>query len=336
VHRLLFSPEPPRGRFAILRNHPFITAAGAASVGVFLGAYVAVQLIGGPVKKDEAARSPQITAETKAAPATPVAPAAETKTPAAAAETTGSAPPRESTAAAADCDNQTWPYLSRECIEQMQAKKSSPRVITTDRLDEQKIGAIEPAPKVEPAPATVPAAPVSPPAVAAAPPPAPANPPAVAATPASPPAASTQVTSAVTVGAPSPPGANVAPPPEVKSAARTKDARTRKAKAKSKTDSKFADTKARSDDDDDDDTVASVGTDRRTVGSGSGRTVERWTEQEYSVPASDGRGQRRVTVIRRDNSDRRDSGSFVRHESSGGLFERRESGGLFGNIFGFR
>ena len=331
MHRLLFSPEPPRGRFAILRNHPFITAAGAASVGVFLGAYVAVQLLGGPVKTDEAARSPQVTAETKAAP---VAPVAETKTPAAAAETTGSAPPRESTAMA-DCDNQTWPYLSRECIEQMQARKSSPRVITTDRLDEQKIGAIQPGPKTEPAPAAVLAMPISPP-VAAAPPSAPTNSPAVTATPAPSPVAAASVTPAVAVNEPSPPVANVAPPPEVKSAARTKDARTKKAKAKSKFDSKIAETKARLDDDDDDDTVASVGTDRRTGGSGSGRIVERWTEQEYSVPASDGRGQRRVTVIRRDNSDRRDSGPFVRHESSGGFFERRESGGLFGNIFGFR
>ena len=326
MHRLLFSPEPSRGRFAILRNHPFITAAGAASVGVFLGAYVAVQLLGAPVKKDEAARSPQVTAETKAVPAAPVAPVAETKTPAAAAaETTGSAPPRESTAMV-DCDNQTWPYLSRECIEQMQAKKSSPRVITTDRLDEQKIGAIQPAPK---APATVPAAPVSPPPVAAAAPPARTNSPAVTATPAPTPALPASITPAVTVSEPSPPGANVAPPPEVKSAARTKDARTKKAKAKSKIDSKIADSKARLDDDDDD-TVGSVGTDRRTVGSGSGRIVERWTEREYSVPASDGRGQRRVTVIRRDNG-----GSSERREA-GGTFVRHDSGGLFGNIFGFR
>ena len=63
----------------------------------------------------------------------------------------------------------------------------------------------------------------------------------------------------------------------------------------------------------------------------SRRIGERWTEREYDVPSSDGHGQRRVIVIRRN-----DGGSTERRYGDGGLFERHDSGGLFGSLFGFR
>ena len=72
---------------------------------------------------------------------------------------------------------------------------------------------------------------------------------------------------------------------------------------------------------DDDDHVASADADdrpsddrvrRSTRGRADRRRiVERWTERDYNVPSTDGRGDRRVTVIRRDNG-----------------------GGIFGNLFG--
>ena len=66
-------------------------------------------------------------------------------------------------------------------------------------------------------------------------------------------------------------------------------------------------------DDEDDTSVASNDSDDRAAPGrvDRRRIVERWTERDYDVPASNGDGQRRVTVIRRSN---------------GGLFE-----GLFGN-----
>ena len=98
---------PSARRFAFLRdtvrNHPVIVATTAATGGVLLGAFVAVQLLATPQPRaDSAWRSlqwnqvaPKPVDETKPAPK-PVA------------ETTGSAPTGESVASA-DCDQQTWP-----------------------------------------------------------------------------------------------------------------------------------------------------------------------------------------------------------------------------------
>ena len=61
---------------------------------------------------------------------------------------------------------------------------------------------------------------------------------------------------------------------------------------------------ADSDDPPSDDRIARGRADRR-------RIVDRWTERDYNVPSTDGRGDRRVTVIHRDNG-----------------------GGIFGNLFG--
>lgn len=94
----------PDGRSWLL---PLAVAAGAVTGGVFLGAFVAVQLLATPVKQD-----------TRSQPA-----AIETKAPPARAETTGSAPPGDN-AAVPDCDRQTWPYLTRDCMEQTQSRKS--------------------------------------------------------------------------------------------------------------------------------------------------------------------------------------------------------------------
>ena len=58
------------------------------------------------------------------------------------AETTGSAPAGESVASA-DCEQQTWPHLSRVCMEEYRSKNRSPRVVTTDKLDKPTIAAIE-------------------------------------------------------------------------------------------------------------------------------------------------------------------------------------------------
>lgn len=58
-----------------------------------------------------------------------------------------------------------------------------------------------------------------------------------------------------------------------------------------------------------------------------GRIVERWTERDYNVPSHDGGGRRRVIVTNRDDTDRERSVSIER----GGGFPN-----IFGAIFGSR
>jgi len=268
-------------------NHPVIVASSAASVGVLLGAFVAVQLLAPPPHADSAA-----------APQAALASKGETQP---APETTGSAPTSDRTASA-DCERETWPYLSRPCMEKMQSRYRT-RVISTDKLDQPTINAIQASPPTPPeskpaAPAVADTAPVSPSPslvdLAAAP----------SAVFAAPDASAAALASAAP---PSQPAGNVEAKKEKRVATKSK----RKPKAEPKAPAK------QESDDDDDTSVASNDSDDRASGERSDRRldrrriVERWIERDYDVPASNGDGQRRVTVIRR---------------SGGGMFE-----GLFGN-----
>jgi hypothetical protein len=299
-----------------------LVATTAASAGVVLGAYVAVQLlVTPPIKNDDAARSTvQATTENKT-----VQTATESK--AARAETTGQAPSGDRDGTSTDCSRQTWPYLSRNCLE---LNKSAPRVVSTDKLDQPTVDAIENRPTPErPGPsgqatANAPAATTPPPAAAA-----------PSAAPAAPAAATVPAAAPAPGGVDQAAGGEAAPP----KVSKTKHAK--KPKQKSKPDDR---TLAKADDDDrsltkvDDNDDAPVSREsreeRRALSSPdrSRRVVERWTDrEEYDVPSSDGRGQRRVTVIRRNGG----GGSVERIEGNG-LFERRDSGGPFGGLFGFR
>jgi hypothetical protein len=182
-----------RQQTGFFANYPVLTATTAASGGVLLGAYVAMQIFAAPVPN-----------EAKVPAAAPVAdakpPVKQVEKPA---ETTGSAPAKEDVAAADRCQGQTWPYLSRECAEQMQKNRPA-RVVATDRAE-------KPAPE----------APAASPVQSAAAPPA-------ASTPAAPPpteaasAAAPSASAARNVSAPSEPAtkpAEPAPPKPAVSAA---------------------------------------------------------------------------------------------------------------------
>ena len=136
-----FFTPPRRRRSGIVRNHPLLVATTAASAGVVLGAYVAVQLlVTAPTKNDDAARQTvQAAAESKT-----VQTATESK--AVRAETTGQAPSGDRDGTTTDCSRQTWPYLSRDCME---LNKSAPRVVSTDKLDQPTVNAIENPPTPE-------------------------------------------------------------------------------------------------------------------------------------------------------------------------------------------
>jgi hypothetical protein len=292
---------PSATRFASLRdtvrNHPVVVASSAASVGVLLGAFVAVQLLATPQPRADSAAAPQMALTSKGE----AKPIPETKP---VSETTGSAPTNDRTASV-DCERETWPYLSRPCMEEMQGKHRT-RVISTDKLDRSTISAIEASPPAPPAPESKPGAPavantapVSPSSVDLA-----AAPSAVFAAPGPLPAALT----------------SAAPPPQPAANAEAKKEKRVATKSKRKPRAEPA-APAKQESDDDETSVASNGSDDRASDERSERRtdrridrrriVERWTERDYDVPASNGDGQRRVTVIRR---------------GGGGLFES-----LFGN-----
>src|SRR6478736_2056217 len=152
---------PSASRFSSLRhtvrNHPVVVASSAASVGVLLGAFVAVQLLATPQPRVDSAATPQAAVASKME----VKPAEAKPAP----ETTGSAPASDRTASV-DCERETWPHLSRPCMEEMQSKHRT-RVISTDKLDKSTVAAIEATSPTRPeskpaAPAVADAKPVSP------------------------------------------------------------------------------------------------------------------------------------------------------------------------------
>jgi hypothetical protein len=143
-----------RQRTGFFANYPVLTATTAASGGVLLGAYVAMQIFAAPVPNE-----PKVPAAAPVAEAKPPVKQVEK-----AAETTGAAPAKEDVAAADRCAGQTWPHLTRECTEQMQKNRPT-RAVTTDRVD--KPAPETPAASPNQSVATLPA-----PSVPAAPPPA--------------------------------------------------------------------------------------------------------------------------------------------------------------------
>jgi len=280
---------PSAKRFGLLRdavrNHPVVVASSAASAGVLLGAFVAVQLLAPPQPRADSAAAPQ------AALASNVEAKPEP-------ETTGSAPTSDRTVSA-DCEQQTWPYLSRFCMEEMRSKNRT-RVISTDKLDQPTINAIQASPPAPPV--SKPATPV----VAGTAPVLQSSLPVNLVAAPSPVFAAPDASAAALTSAAPPPSqaaANVEAKKEKRVA--TKYKRKPKAERKALAKQESDDDDARSvTSDDSDDRAADGRIDRR-------RIVERRTEQDYDVPAFSGDGRRRVTVIRR---------------SGGGLFE-----GLFGN-----
>jgi len=292
---------PSTRRFASLRdsvrNHPAIVASSAASVGVLLGAFVAIHLAMPHQRADTAVApqaAPKLAAEAKPAVVKP----AVAKP---ASETTGSAPTGDRTASV-DCERQTWPYLSRFCIEELKSKNRT-RVISTDKLDKSTISAIEasPRPPVEskPAPAVANTAAASPSPAAAE---LAAAPSAVFSAPERSPSAMIPPAT-VTSAAPPPsqPAANVEGKKEKRVATKSKRKSRAESKALAKQDSDDDEVRSTAADDSDD----RASDDRRDRWDRRERRVdrrqvtERWTERNYDVPADDGDGQRRVTVIRR-------------------------------------
>jgi hypothetical protein len=293
-------------RFAFMRDtvrsHPFLIASWAAMGGILLGGFVTLKMLQ-PESRAAKVGPAQTVAEARPAPK-PVA------------ETTGSAPAGESTAGV-DCDHQTWPYLSRACVEAMQAKNRAPRVISTDNLDKPTVSAIQ-------APTPSPATPTPSPVATRPPTPAPVM---AETTPPTSPAPANPTATAVAAPQPSP-GASAGQaqaeekspqPADQREAKPEKHERVaKKAKRKPKVEPKALPRDESNDDDDhvanaDDQTAVSDPSDDHIARGRADRrrVVERRPVREYDVPAEDGSGDRRIMVIRRDNG-----------------------GGIFGNLFG--
>jgi hypothetical protein len=265
------------------RNHPFALALGAAAAGVSLGAFVAIQWFESPPSSAVGANEMSMIAE-----------------PARLAETTGLGS-HEDRRASPKCEQQTWPYKSRDCLVRGQPRV---RVIPADKVDTATIRAIE-------TPVTAEEKPVD----------------RSAAEPAtrshasleSPQTAPTRATQpAVQVPRPAPlaktdspaetPAAQQPASQREAAAATSKSKRSRHARDRRKDEQKLLAQKqqlqARQQPDEVDD---SDGDEPRRSG--------HWTRRAYDVPADDGFGRRQVYVIRR--------------APPGGPI-----GGIFGGLFG--
>ena len=108
-----------------VHNHPVIVTTTAATAGVLLGGLFAVQLLD--------ASQPVANNCCRAAGCR-----SEAKVEKPSAETTGSAPTGERTASA-ECERQTWPYLSGDCLDEYRRTHRAARVVSTDKLDKQTV-----------------------------------------------------------------------------------------------------------------------------------------------------------------------------------------------------
>jgi hypothetical protein len=267
-----------------------MVATTAAACGVLLGGFVMVEVFAPAKPRPDSSGTAQAAAESKAVPKP-------------AAETTGSAPADESVASS-DCDRQTWPNLSRICMEELRKNRAT-RVVSTDKLDKATVSAIEAQPQANDetklaAPALWDPSMTSPEPIAA---------------PAAPIVTASAPTEAAET-APSPP-AVASPAPAAEPPAQA--AAAAEAKLKHAKKSKHSKPRAKPRLDGEDRAVATNDADDRATDERpdrsrrderrpdrSRRVVDRWTERDYDVPNEDGRGRRQVTVI---------------HRGGGGFFE---------------
>jgi hypothetical protein len=318
-----------------------LMAASVAAIGAVCGAFYLGTVFSSPPIET---KSVAATETTGSAPAKDNVPKQET-------QAAASEPAPVEAADAANCREQTWPYIARPCLAHEKALANAKsergvRVISTDKLADPVVGMVETPPDVVINRKTAP--PEPPKTQAAAPVPAAANSSASAEAPSlksgaslgavaiSPAAAAPAQTPEPVVAASTPPAeppaqsvvAPATPQPAVQAtaavepqAAPEKRSEKYKRKAAKRPDERFKESErfktvtAQSDDEDDEPVV------EKKSGRIKGRVVERWTERDYNVPSYDRGGTRRVIVTDRDDTDRERSIST-------------ERGGGFPNIFG--
>ncbi len=138
-----------------LRNNPLAVAGVAALGGLLCGGVIMSALSGSPAKApanvakaiETSGSAPQMAAKVE-----PAAPAKTAPAKAAPIESSPAKPVEQvaaskeiGTTAAADCQEQTWPYIARPCLanETGQPGKRGVRVISTDKLADPVIGVVE-------------------------------------------------------------------------------------------------------------------------------------------------------------------------------------------------
>ena len=336
---------PSDRRTGFFGNHPILVATTAASGGVLLGAYVAVQLFASPVQQQgPGASGPQPVAASNAsakAPEPRSEPRLEPKAPVpqpkaavnAAPETTGSAPAKEKedVAAADRCAGQTWPYLSRECTEQMQGNRRATRAMAPDRVDraapETSVANSADSNAAPSAPAAAPALSAPNTAVASAPP---APPPAVQ--PSDPQASTPAPPAAV-------PAASLSDPQDVASANAATDSAASKAAEKRKV--REAKRKAKkpktepTTEESDDNALALAARDERNRGEDEwADRADRVERRSLRAESRSDRYRRERAIVSRDGDDDSASERGGRRVIVIGREGRAGFGGIFGNLFG--
>ena len=139
---------PSANRFAFVRdtvrNHPVIVASWAATAGILLGGFVTLKVHGSRSRAPAKIGTAQAAAEAKAG--------AEARR---GDHRLGAE--RGESVASTDCDKQTWPYLSRACMEAMRGKEPRRRAwsrptSSTSRRSVRSKSAPTPAPPAEQTP----------------------------------------------------------------------------------------------------------------------------------------------------------------------------------------
>jgi hypothetical protein len=297
------------------RHSPAAIAATAGAIGVICGALVIGVLHKPSTNVVDVAQNQPVETVGAGAPVKADPPQIKAETPPVAASTDKTAPlPADSAgnenkeaSASAYCEQQTWPYITQDCLTETTGGQRKVRVITTDKIAAPVVSAIE-APRanelsgasakpeqntvMQQQPVAVRSAPATPAATA----------PAAAVEAKAIPARTLQEQPAGQAAAAAPANAAPAAAPEPQRAS-TKEARSKNARDKRKREAKSRRAPPLDDDDDEDANSRVTAFAGRDVSPTRNRIVERWTEREYDVPSYDGSHQRRrVIVIRRSNN----------------------------------
>jgi len=294
-------------------------ATTAGAIGVICGALVVGGLSKPSAEITNVARNQPVETTGAATPikSEPPPMKAEVPLPAKTATAATAAPAEDKEASASSyCEQQTWPYITQDCLTEHAAGQRKVRVITTDKIAAPVVSAIETSRASVAQPqkraGEQPAAASTPPAAIAAMSPASTSVAKVSAAPA--PTAGAKATSVPesqsfadhrAAAAPTNVATAAIPAAEPKSQhASTKETHSKNARDKRKREAKRrAPSSARDDDDDaeDSDSVSTRVVERSNSTSTGGRIVERWTEREYDVPSYDGSRERRRVIVRRSN-----------------------------------
>ena len=118
----------PTGGMSSFPNSPAAIAVTAGSLGLICGALTVGVMLGPSATPSQVAKKPPVETTASARSLRPEAPAQDKIDP----------------VSVSDCDQQTWPYITPQCLtEREEMAQRKVRVITTDKIAPPVVSAIE-------------------------------------------------------------------------------------------------------------------------------------------------------------------------------------------------